>query len=138
MAPLLPFTVALPLEAALRTIEFANSSTPLRQIDWGALSRRAHNWWTGQKAGLVWPHLHGPRNLRMRRVQNHHLQAYARSRRGGQRGGITGGWKYILADLKKKENTLKHLAIGNLAIVRGRNMGCGTWRRHCRRLWLQR
>ena len=61
VVPLLPPTVALTLEAALRTVEYANSSTPLGQTDWGTLARGAYNWWTDQqKGGLVSPNLYGP------------------------------------------------------------------------------
>ena len=95
VAPLLPSTVTVPLEAALRTVEFVNSSTPLGQTDWGSLARRVHTWWTGEKGGLVSPHLHGALDPRMRRMQNRHLEAYARSRRGRQQGGNTSSWKYM-------------------------------------------
>ena len=59
------------MEAALRTAEFANSSTPLGQADWVALARSAHNWWTGgQTGGLVSVHLYGVphRDPRMRKM----------------------------------------------------------------------
>ena len=80
--PLLPSMVALLLEAALRTVEYAHSSTPLGQTDWGALARGAYNWWRGsdqQKGSLVMPHLYGRRrDPRMRQMQNRQLQAYPR------------------------------------------------------------
>ena len=102
VVPLLPSTVALPLEVALRTVEYANFNTPLGQTDWGALARGAYNWRTGpQKGGLVSLHLYGPcHDPRMRRMQNRYLQAYVRSLRGArQRGGMAGA---ILTDLTKK------------------------------------
>ena len=86
VAPLLLLAVAVPLQAALCTVEYANSSTPLGQTDWGALARGAYNWWAGsgqQKGGLVMLHLYGRRcNLRLHQMQYPHLQAYARSHRG--------------------------------------------------------
>ena len=66
VAPSLPSTVTLPLEAALHAVEFANSSTPLGQTDWGAPARPAHDWWTGKKGGLVSPHILGAPDLIMR------------------------------------------------------------------------
>ena len=77
VAPLLLSTITLPLEAALHAVEFANSSVPLGQTDWGALARCAHDWWTGQKGGLVSPHILGAPDPIMSQVETRHWEAWA-------------------------------------------------------------
>ena len=53
VAPLLPAAVSIPLEAALRTVEYANKSTSFGDMDWGGPAQRARNWFMGHD-GKVW------------------------------------------------------------------------------------
>ena len=93
--PLLPAAITIPLEAALRTVEYANKSTSFRDTDWGGLAQRARNWFMGQDGKGLGAFPLNPDAARMSRLRARHLQAYARSHRGRQRGGILGGWKYV-------------------------------------------